>query len=183
MADQIVRNLNKPFADVWNTLDMKAQRKAMRGAMRREANYVRKAARQAMDESGLGKGTKQPISKSIMVRVYPARYNLGFMITTIPHGKKGYHTNKYGKEKPVAMWAETGTAHRNVGKRKHGVKGISRTGRKARYYTRSGHSTGQMPAYRFMGKAEEATANGVEERLFRNLEANVDKAARKNGLL
>ena len=65
----------------------------------------------------------------------------------------------------------------------HGVKGISRTGRKTRYYTRSGHSTGQMPVYRFMDKAEESTANGVEERLFRNLEANVDKAARKNGLL
>ncbi len=188
MADQNVRDLNNPFADVWKALDMKEQRKAMRGAMRREANNVKKAAQEAMGSSGLGKGTKQSVQKSIYARVYPNKYGLGFMASTVPHGKRGIHTNRFGKEKPVAMWAETGTAEngtkdRHVGKRKRGWRVITRTGRKGRNYERSGHSTGRMRAYNFMDKAEQQTATGVEERIFQNLEQNIEKAARKQGLL
>ncbi len=183
MADQSVRDLDNPFGDVWKALDMKEQRKAMRGAMRKEAMNVKKAAQAAMDTSGLGRGTKQRVRKSIYMRVYPSRYGLGFMASVVPHGKRGIHTNRFGKQKPVAMWAEDGTANRNVGKRKRGWRVITRTGRKGRNYERSGHSTGKMRSYDFMKKAEEQTAPGVENRLFENLEQNVEKAARAKGLL
>ncbi len=183
MGDQTVKDLANPFADVFLALDAKAQRKAMKGAMRREANNVKKAAQEAMTASGVGKGTKQQLRKSIYSRVYPDRYGLGFMAGTVPHGKRGIHTNRQGQQKPVAMWADEGTASRRVGKRKRGWNILTRTGRKGRAYERSGHSTGRMPAYGFMKKAEEQTAQGVEDRLFRNLEQNVEKAARKQGLI
>ena len=183
MADTVVKDLNNPFADVWKALDPKTQRKAMKGAMRKEANNVKKAAQEAMESSGIGKGTKQALKKSIYSRVYPDRYGLGFMASTVGHGKRGIHTNRQGLQKPVAMWADEGTAQRRVGKRKKGWSIVTRTGRKGRAYERSGHSTGRMPAYGFMKKADEQTAPGVEERLFQNLERNVEKAARKQGLL
>ena len=76
MGDTVVKDLNNPFADVWKALDPKAQRKAMKGAMRKEANNVKKAAQEAMESSGIGKGTKQALKKSIYSRVYPDRYGL-----------------------------------------------------------------------------------------------------------
>ena len=183
MADTTVRDLNNPFADVWKALDPKAQRKAMKGAMRKEANNVKKAAQAAMDGSGLGKGTKQAVKKGIYARVFPDRYGLGAMVTTVPHGKKGIHTNRRGQQKPVAMWADGGTKERHVGKRTSSKRIVTRTGRKGRSYERNGHSTGKMPDYGFMKKAEEQMADGVRKRLAENLERNIKKTAGKLGLL
>ncbi len=187
MAEEIVRDLNNPFADVWKALDAKEQRKAMRGAMRKEANNIKKAAQDAMSASGVGLGRKSDLRKSIYARVYPNKYGLGFMASVTPHGKRGIHTNRYGKEKPVAMWLESGVPEkqsvRRVGKRIHGWRTITRTGRKGRAYERSGHSTGKVKGYGFMAKAESQTASGVEDRLFDTLENNINKAARKHGLL
>lgn len=41
---ETVTDINKPFSDVYKALDMKDQRKAMRSAMRREGNRLKKAA-------------------------------------------------------------------------------------------------------------------------------------------
>ena len=52
-----------------------------------------------------------------------------------------------------------------------------------RNYKRSGHSTGYMRGYHFLEKTERETADGVENRIFDDFRKNIDKAARKRGLL
>lgn len=184
MADTTELQITEAFKAVYDTLDMKQQRKAMRAATRSEANVLRKAARQNALSSGLGKGTSQDVTKGIFARTYPERYGAGFMVTVKPHGSRGIHTNRYGQEKPVMMWAETGTNLRHVGKRKGSYKKFSSiVGRSTKRYRRSGHSTGRMPRYAFMEKTEKENTQGVEARLFDKFQKNVEKEARKNGLL
>ena len=116
--NQTVSDIKRPFLDVYKALDVKAQRKAMKGAMRREGNRLKKAAVANLGSSGIGKGTKRSLSSGIYVRTYPDRYGLGFMVSVKPHGKrKGIHLNRQSKEKPVLMWAEDGTRYRKAGRR------------------------------------------------------------------
>ena len=42
--NQTVSDIKRPFLDVYKALDVKTQRKAMKGAMRREGNRLKKAA-------------------------------------------------------------------------------------------------------------------------------------------
>ena len=107
MADTI--NIEQPFREVFAALDLKDQRKALRGAMRREANRLKKSATANLRSSGLGQGTRQRLDKGFIVRVFPARLGAGFLVKVKPYRKKGYHLNRQGKEKPVLMWAEEGT--------------------------------------------------------------------------
>lgn len=171
MADQVT-DLDHPFKDVFEALDTKEQRKAMKSAMRREGNRLKKAALQNIAASGLGKGTRQPIGKGLRVRVYPDRYGAGFMLTTKPRGKKGVHRNRQGKLKPVLMWAEDGTKAR-------------KTKTKTRVFIRlkKGHNTGRMPAYGFMKKTEEEEDNKVENDLFADFQNNLDRQLKKKRLL
>ena len=100
--NQTVSDIKRPFLDVYKALDTKTQRKAMKGAMRREGNRLKKAAVANLSSSGIGKGTKRSLSSGIYVRTYPDRYGLGFMVSVKPHGKrKGIHMNRQSKEKPV----------------------------------------------------------------------------------
>lgn len=186
MNEQQIDNV---FMDVYRSLSAKQQRKAMNKAMRREAGRVRKEVianlrtATAGKKGRLGKGTRQDIAKGVYVRTYPERYGTGFMVSVKPHGARhGIHTNRRGFQKPVLMWAEDGTRHRNVGRRKQSFFSKSRwTGSRVRNYHRSGHSTGRMPAYGFMAKAERDTSQGVEGRLFADFQKNVeDTAARMN---
>lgn len=178
--------ITEAFRAVYNALDLKEQRKALKSATRKEANTIKKAAQQNAIASKLGKGSNnaQAIAKGIYARTYPDRCGSGFMVTVKPHGKKGYHTNRQGLEKPILMWAETGTGVRHVGKRKGSYKKWSSImGRVTKRYNRSGHSTGAMPQYKFMEKTERENTDGVETRLFDNFQKNIEKAARKEGLL
>lgn len=161
-----VRDLNKPFAEVYEALDEKAHRKAMRGAMRRVGNMVKKSAAQSASASGLRNGAQ--VAKGLRVRVYPDRFGLGFMVSTKPRGKKGYYKNRQGKEKPVLMWAAEGTKQRT-------------TRSKSKWFVRKkrGHSTGRMPAFGFMEKTENREAGNVEANLFDVFEKNLEKAVRK----
>jgi hypothetical protein len=112
---ETVTDINKPFADVFKALDQKTQRKAMKSAMRREGNRLKKIAVANLRESRVGQGTKRDLSKGIYVRTYPDRYGMGFMVSVKPHGRhKGIHLNRQGKEKPVLMWAEDGTRERRA---------------------------------------------------------------------
>ena len=77
--NQTVSDIKRPFLDVYKALDVKTQRKAMKGAMRREGNRLKKAAVANLGSSGIGKGTKRSLSSGIYVRTYPDRYGLGFM--------------------------------------------------------------------------------------------------------
>ena len=176
--------INKAFADVYAALDMQAQRKAMRRAMASEAGRLRKEAVTNLGASGLGRGTYRAVSRGIYTRVYPAKYGTGFMVSTKPRGDKGVHVNRQLLKKPVLMWAEDGTRVRNVGRRGKSFFGKSRyTGKLIRHYARSGHSTGAMRAYRFMEKTENSQAASVEGNLFARFELNIEKAARRRGLM
>lgn len=180
----IIEGLEENFATVWEALDLKEQRKALRGAMRREGGRLRKQAIQNLRASGIGQGTRQKLSKGIYVRVYPDKYGAGFMVSVTPHGKRGIHKNRQGLEKPVLMWAEDGSRSRRVGKRKKSFFYTSkRTGKKQRAYLRSGHSTGVMKRYAFLEKTEAQTAQTVEQNLFSDFQQNLNKAFSKKGLL
>ncbi len=161
MANAI--DITNPFREVFQALDTRKQRKAMKSAMRKEANLVKKKAQGNMRASGIDTSTGLP--KSILTRVYPDKYGLGFMVTVQPHGTRAMHRRRDGKLKPVAFWAETGTRGRNM-----------RGSRKLRF-------TGKMPAYGFMAKTEREVDGQVENDLFAAFQANVEKAARDNGLI
>lgn len=182
---ETVTDIKRPFADVYKALDLKTQRKAMKSAMRREGNRLKKAAVDNLRSSGIGKGTKRSLSSGIYVRTYPDRYGMGFMVSVKPHGRrKGIHLNRQGKEKPVLMWAEDGTRYRKAGRRISSFFGKSRfTGKKVRQYLRGGANRGQMERYAFLAKTEQQAMDGVEANLFNDLQNNIEKAARKQGLL
>lgn len=55
MANGKVTDINSPFKDVFEALDLKEQRKAMKGAMRREGNRVKRAAIANLSSSPGGK--------------------------------------------------------------------------------------------------------------------------------
>ena len=177
-------DLQRPFADVYKALDLKTQRKAMRSAMRKEGNRVKKVAVSTLHSKAIGPGTKRSLDKGIYVRTYPNRFGLGFMVTVKPFGKKGIHENRRSLEKPVLMWAEDGTRLRHVGKRTSSFFSKSRgSGNRVRQYRRDGHQTGKMPGYRFLAETEEKTAGSVENNLFDSFQSNIEKAAKKQGLM
>lgn len=185
--DSTVTDLKNPFGDVYNALDLKVQRKAMKSAMRREGNRLKRTASANLQASGIGQGTSRNLSKGIYTRVYPDRYGAGFMVSVKPHrgnNVKGIHTNRKGIMKPVLMWAEDGTRSRKTGRRKLSFFSKSRiTGKRIRNYIRGGHSTGRMKRYAFMAKTERQEETSVENNLFGTFQANLDKAARKQGLM
>ena len=182
-----IRNI---FGDVYAALDLSEQRKALRGAMRREGNRLRDAAAKAA--SGLANRGGGSFKKNIRVRVYPPRYGAGFMVSVKGrngHDPKIMHKTRdrrrrdgrvvAGGLKPVLMWAEDGTRQRRTGRRRRGESALSYYGRKYRRYRRSGRRTGAMPRYGFLGWAERTQAEGVERRLFADFQANLEKRARK----
>lgn len=163
-------DIRNPFVSVYKALSLKDQRKALRGAMRREANRLKRQAAGNMTTSGLGPGTNQKLSKGIRTRVYPIRYGAGFMLSVKPRRKKGFHKNRQGLEKPVLMWAEGGTDPRKT---------------KGSFFSRKGkgHVTGRMRRYGFLRKTEQQSGPTVEQNLFHDFQDNLNKAARKQGLL
>jgi len=162
MADICEHDITKPFMEVFKALDLKEQRKALRSAMRSAGNAVRKAVASELGSKGLRHASR--VAKGLRVRVYPARYGAGFMVTTKPHGKKGYHRNRRGQEKPVLMWAAEGTTTRY------------KRGRK-------GSSTGSMKAYLNLSETERSEAGHVESNLLPAFQSNLEKALKKKQLL
>lgn len=184
---ETVQDLNAPFADVYRALDLRQQRKAMKGAMRREGNRLKRQATASLSASGISQGSGgRALSRGIYTRVYPDRYGLGFMVSVKPHrgnNRKGIHINRHGRMKPVLMWAEDGTRPRRAGRRLSSFSSLSKiSGKKVRNYIRGGHSTGRMKRYAFMAKAENQQGQAVESSLFATFQQNLDKAARKLGL-
>ncbi len=164
-------NISKSFTDLLGALDLKDQRKALRGAMRREGNRLKKTAAAKLRGSGIGQGARQKLSKGIRLRVYPEKYGAGLLVSVKPQGKRGFHHNRQGLEKPVLMWAEDGTGHR-------------RTKTKTKFFVRKrkGHPTGRMKRYGFMRRTEELCADSVGRNLFNDFRKNIERAVRKKGL-
>ncbi len=180
-----VRDIEKPFKEVFETLEPKQQRKAMRTAIRTEGGRLKKAAQARIAASGLGRGTLKNISSGVRLRVFPEKYGLGFMVSVKPHGRnKGFHRNRRNLEKPVLMWAEDGTRQRRIGKSTGSfVSENPLTGKKTRRYVRGGANRGKMRRYAFLETTERQEAENVEERLFGKFQDNITTEARKRDLL
>lgn len=188
-------DIDQSFGSVYKALDLKAQRKAMRSAMRRESNRLRKKAVDNLRSSGIGPGTEHNLSKGIRARVYPEKYGAGFMVTVKPHkanrktgqGEASMHRNRFyddhkgargktlkGTKRalPILAWAEEGTD-------------LRKTKTKTKVFTRKrkGHVTGRMRRYGFMRKTDNQAEQTVEQNLFRDFQNNIERAARKQGLL
>lgn len=159
------REIDRTFGEMMEVLDVRDQRKAMRSAMRREANKVKKMVGEEITAEGLGtsSSTGHNLWKGLRVRVFPQKYGAGFMVSTKPRGGKGYHKNRWGKEKPVLMWAADGTKMRHT------------KGKGALHFGRKGHSTGRMPKYDFMAKTEDRAAAMVERDMIGEVEKEMNK--------
>lgn len=168
------------FTSIFNALDLKQQRKALRKAMRKEGNRVKRITIEELLSTPIGRGTNEDISKGIYLRVYPQRYGTGFMVSIRPKGKRGIHLNRQGLKKPILMWAEEGTEQRHTGRRTTSFFGINRyTGKRSRNYKRDGANRGRMPAYRFLSSSFNRVGDSVENNLFDVFQNNLVKEIEK----
>ncbi|MFR1988155.1 MAG: hypothetical protein ACLS29_08880 [Prevotellamassilia sp.] len=97
-----VRDRSRPFLEVFEALDPKAHRRALRSAMRHEGNNPAHYVAQ-IGSSGLGKGSRAKVAKGVRVRTFPDRYGAGFMLT-VSRTARGIPQEPAGREKPVLMW-------------------------------------------------------------------------------
>lgn len=151
----------------FNKRDLKA---LLKGAYRKTGNEILAIARQRLMSSGIAHASK--LKRGIRLRVYPR--GGGFMITVKPHGKQGYHVNRFGLEKPVLMWVEEGTKGRYV---RHG--GGQRTKISDGHWRTLGRRKGQMPAYRFLDGVESQGVPVIEREMPQAIEDQVVRRAGK----
>lgn len=163
------RNLQRLFEE----LTPKRRAQAIKGALRRAANTIRRVAVNNLRSS---LNSNRDLERGVRAMVW--KRQAGFRVTVGPKaasrktgkGERGYHTNRRGLKKPVLMWAEDGTDSR-------------RTKSKTRIFTRSrkGHSTGRMKRYGFMARTKSETEANVTSMLHTEIINNVKRVARKYG--
>lgn len=168
----------KEWAELSRLLTPRQIRNSVKRAYRREANKACKIAVRTLRVSGLRvKGDNSDWEKGIRPYIYSR--GGGFLVTVKAKGtnrqgkgEKGMHKNRAGVKKPVLMWAEDGTA-------------VRKTKSRSRVFIRKrkGHSTGRMPGYGFLDKATPGMFQSVEAGLFPEIEAAMDKVARKAGII
>ena len=171
-------NLQRLFTE----LDTKKRLKALRGAFRREANRVRKAAINNLRGSiRSNKDLEQGIRAVVFKRKAGFRVTIGTKKAgKNGKGERGYYISRRRKKKsgdkdkpkgkPVLIWTETGTAQR-------------RTKTKTRFFTRSrkGHSTGCMKRYGFMAKTKNQVEHTVDRQLKNEIADQIRRIAKKYG--
>lgn len=166
------RGLQGLFED----LAPKQRVKALRGAFRREANRVRRAAIGNLHESI---GGDAELDRGVRAIVF--RRKAGFRVTVGTKrankkgkGERGYYISRkrrgkpYATGKPVLIWAEEGTTWR-------------RTRGRGFLKRRGGHSTGRMKRYGFMRKTLSEVRGSVTGTLHREIINQIKKTAKKNG--
>lgn len=163
------RNLQRLFEE----LTPKRRAQAIKGALRRAANTIRRVAVNNLRSS---LNSNRDLERGVRAIVW--KRQAGFRVTVGPKaasrktgkGERGYHTNRRGLKKPVLMWAEDGTDSR-------------RTKSKTRIFTRSrkGHSTGRMKRYGFMARTKSETEANVTSMLHTEIINNVKRVAKKYG--
>lgn len=164
-------NLRKLYA----ALSPANRRKALKGAFRRAATYVRKAAVDNLRRSGIGNAWE--MRKGIRQMVF--RREAGFRVTAQARraskdgkGGQGMHINRTKKAKPILRWAENGTKWRKSKKAtRYQVGGNWRTGQ----------ARGRMRPYRFMAATRRQVKAPVTEVLRNEIRENVAKIAKKYG--
>ena len=162
-------NLRKLYA----ALSPANRRKALKGAFRRAATYVRKAAVDNLRRSGIGNAWE--MRKGIRQMVF--RREAGFRVTAKARraskngkGGQGMHVTRTKKAKPILEWAESGTRIRSTKHKNHFIKG-----------SRNPHPTGRMRPYRFMAATRRQVKAPVTEVLRNEIRENVAKIAKKYG--
>lgn len=163
-------NLRGLFAQ----LDKRQRAKAIRGAVRREASRVRKAAVGNLRGSGIS--SNRDLERGVRSVVYKKRI-IGFRVTVGTKkagrngkGESGMHTNRRGLKKPVLIWAEDGTSRRRT-KSKAGGFGRSR----------GGHSTGSMRRYGFIDATRSQVSSTVADNLASEMTRSIIETAKKYG--
>ncbi len=167
------RNLRKLFA----AMSPANRRKALKGAFRRAATYVRKAAEGNLRGSGIGNA--ENLRRGIRQMVF--NREAGFCVTAAPKrgdksgkGGRGMHRNRKGQKKPVLAWAETGTRMRVTRKRVK-IKGAS-----GRWFT-TGYGRGRMPRYGFMSATRRQVSGSITGVLRDEVRKSVTQIAKKYG--
>lgn len=168
-------NLRKLFA----AMSPENRRKALKGAFRRTATYVRKAAESNLRSSGIANAGE--LRRGIWQMVF--RREAGFRVSVASKrvnkdgkGGRGMHLNRRGLSKPVLRWAETGTGERRTKNRKKAkVRG------KRRWKFAAGAGRGKMPRYGFMSATKSQVEDGVTQMLRREVTDSVKKIAKKYG--
>lgn len=164
----------KEWTELLRQMTPKQIRNSVKRAYRAVSKEAVKVAQRNLAASGL-KSSGGDLKKGI--RSYTYSRGGGFLVTVKARaanrqgkGERGMHTTRKGIKKPILMWAEEGTAKRY-------------TKSKSKWFvrSRSGHSTGKMPAYGFLESAEPAMFSLVEQKLTPEVEKAVEKVARKCG--
>lgn len=175
MSNDTTRDLEK-LQKMFEELDAKNRRKALKGAMRDAARKVRKVA-----VSKLRSSTKITSNKNLEkgVRALPYKKVLGFK-TTIAFDKKrnkGFYVSQRilkkdldAKDgKPVLLWSEGGTKSRKT--------------RGRIFFRRGKRRTGKMPASHFMSETKRIVVSSVTKDMHDSLEKYVIKTAKKHGII
>ena len=186
------------WTDLLKQFNTRQMRNALKTAYRRVSKKAIEPAKQELRSSGLNvRGSKADWEKGIRAYIYSK--GGGFLLTVNARranksgkGEKGMHVNRYGKAKPILMWAEDGTEPRQRGgavsyKTTGNEKWAARHGglyrlRRKRVRT-GGKRSGKMPKYGFLEKAEPKAYRIVETELSKDVEAAVAKAAHKAGFI
>ena len=158
---------------LFTEMDVKHRKRALKGAFRREANQVRRAAINNLRSS---LHSNRDLEKGIRAIVF--KKAAGFRVTIgtkkanrkTGKGEKGMHINRQGLKKPVLIWAEGGTEQR-------------KTKTKTRFFVRErrGHNTGRMKRYGFMRKTQTDVRDKVTADLRNEIVESVTKTANKYG--
>ena len=175
----------KEFAAVLNALSPRELKKTLKAAYRVEGKKVKDLVASKAAASGLKHGTS--VGRSVRLRVYSR--GGGFMVTVKPRngGKnskgsaaKGFHKNRFGQWKPIALWANAGTQSRYIGDHQ-GRRIKFGKGRNAQWRT-IGPFRGSMPAYNFVGKAEAQSVNIVEKDMCGEITSAAKRQLEKRGI-
>lgn len=167
MIDCDDTNLQKLF----ESLEPKRRRLALRGAFLKAASFVREKAVSNLRETGIhtSKGLERGVRREMLKK------KLGFRVTigTPKRHKRGFyqdtaaiHKNKRGLEKPILPWVELGTDERYT---------------KSEFRKRKGHYTGKMKEYGFMAKTKNQVSAKVTEELHNAIIDNIKNTAKKYG--
>lgn len=176
----------KEFAAVLRAMSQRQLRNSLKSAYRKVARKAKAVVVGKAAASGLKNGAS--VGRSVRVRIYP--WGNGFMLTAKPRngGKgsagsvaKGYHKNRNGLWKPIALWSNGGTQSRNIRTDKK-VRVNFGSGKKGAWRT-IGRSRGAMPVYGFMDKANNEAVNAVGNDMFGEIVAAVDKRLQKEAIV
>ncbi len=152
------------FLQLWEQLSEENRVKVMRQAYRRSGQKLRQEVIRQIKSDSTRLRWDPSMRSSVRLLVF--RRKIGFRVTVGTKGRgknaKGYHTNRNGQQKPVLMWAETGTVDRIRRKNK---------GR-----------TGKLEPGRFMERARDIAVPAIQEELKDILMTTIVKSAARNGI-